>query len=439
MSSQPVSAHNETQSDGFFTRGLAEADPEIAGWIGKELDRQRDKIELIASENITSLAVLEATGSVLTNKYAEGYPGKRYYGGCEYVDEIETIAIERAKALFGSAFANVQPNSGSQMNQAVFLALLQPGDSFMGLDLAAGGHLTHGSPVNMSGKWFKPVPYTVRADDHRIDMDEVARIARENRPKLIIAGGTAYSREWDWAGFRAIADEIGATLMVDMSHISGLVAGGAHSSPVPHAHVTTTTTHKSLRGPRSGVILTNDEALAKKFNSAIFPGLQGGPLVHVIAAKAVCFADAMKPEFKQYASAVVENAKALAASLQEQGLDIVSGGTDNHLMLVDLRPKQAKGKHAEHALDRASITCNKNNIPFDTEKATLTSGLRLGSPAGTTRGFGPAEFRQIGVWIADVVEGLRKNGEAGDAQVEARVAREVTELCRRFPIYPTLS
>jgi glycine hydroxymethyltransferase len=438
MSSQPLSAHNDMHSDGFFTRGLAEADPEIAGWIGKELGRQRDKIELIASENITSLAVLEATGSVLTNKYAEGYPGKRYYGGCEYVDEIETIAIERAKKLFGCNFANVQPNSGSQMNQAVFLALLQPGDSFMGLDLAAGGHLTHGSPVNMSGKWFKPIPYTVRQEDCRIDMDEVARIARENRPKLIIAGGTAYSREWDWAGFRAIADEIGAVLMVDMSHISGLVAGGAHSSPIPHAHVTTSTTHKSLRGPRSGIILTNDEALAKKFNSAIFPGLQGGPLMHVIAAKAVCFADAMTPEFKQYAHAVVENAKVLAASLQEQGLDIVSGGTDNHSMLVDLRPKQAKGKHAEHALDRASITCNKNNIPFDTEKATLTSGLRLGSPAGTTRGFGPAEFRQIGVWIADVVEGLRKNGEAGDAQIEARVAREVTDLCGRFPIYPTL-
>jgi len=438
MSSQPLSASHDMHSDGFFTRGLTETDPEIAGWVAKELGRQRDKIELIASENITSLAVLEATGSILTNKYAEGYPGKRYYGGCEYVDEIETIAIERAKKLFGCNFANVQPNSGSQMNQAVFLALLQPGDSFMGLDLAAGGHLTHGSPVNMSGKWFKPIPYTVRQEDCRIDMDEVARIARENRPKLIIAGGTAYSREWDWARFRAIADEVGAILMVDMSHISGLVAGGAHSSPIPHAHVTTSTTHKSLRGPRSGIILTNDEALAKKFNSAIFPGLQGGPLVHVIAAKAVCFADAMTPEFKHYARAVVENAKVLAASLEEQGLDIVSGGTDNHSMLVDLRPKQAKGKHAEHALDRASITCNKNNIPFDTEKATLTSGLRLGSPAGTTRGFGPAEFRQIGVWIADVVEGLRKNGEAGDAQIEARVAREVTEMCRRFPIYPTL-
>jgi glycine hydroxymethyltransferase len=426
---------NAVTSFGFFSASLAEADPEIAGWIGKELGRQRDKIELIASENITSRAVLEATGSILTNKYAEGYPGKRYYGGCEYVDEIEKIAIERAKALFGCEFANVQPNSGSQMNQAVFLALLNPGDSFMGLDLAAGGHLTHGSPVNMSGKWFKPVPYTVRQDDMRIDMAEVARIARENKPKLIIAGGTAYPRSWDWAGFRAIADEVGALLLVDMSHISGLVAGGAHASPVPHAHVVTTTTHKSLRGPRSGVILTNDEAMAKKMNSAIFPGLQGGPLVHVIAAKAVCFADAMKPEFKIYAHAVVENAKVLAASLADQGLDIVSGGTDNHLMLVDLRPKQAKGKHAEHALDRASITCNKNNIPFDTEKAALTSGLRLGSPAGTTRGFGPDEFKQIGGWIAEVVEGLRKNGEAGDAQVEASVATRVEALCARFPIY----
>ncbi len=422
-------------SSGFFSAPLAQADPEIASWIGKELGRQQDKIELIASENITSRAVLEATGSILTNKYAEGYPGKRYYGGCEYVDEIEKIAIERAKALFGCNFANVQPNSGSQMNQAVFLALLQPGDSFMGLDLNAGGHLTHGSPVNMSGKWFKPVPYTVRQDDMRIDMDEVARIARENRPKLIVAGGTAYSREWDWAGFRAIADEIGAVLMVDMSHISGLVAGGAHESPVPHAHVVTTTTHKSLRGPRSGVILTNDEAMAKKMNSAVFPGLQGGPLVHVIAAKAVCFADAMTPEFKAYARAVVENAQALAASLKGLGLDIVSGGTDNHLMLVDLRPKQAKGKHAEEALDRASITCNKNNIPFDTEKPALTSGLRLGSPAGTTRGFGAAEFQAIGGWIAEVVEGLRKNGDAGDAQVEASVAARVEELCAQFPIY----
>ncbi len=433
-----IAAANDTLSDGFFSASLAEADPEIAGWIDKELGRQRDKIELIASENITSRAVLEAAGSILTNKYAEGYPGKRYYGGCEYVDEIETIAIERAKKLFGCNFANVQPNSGSQMNQAVFLALLQPGDSFMGLDLNAGGHLTHGHPMNMSGKWFTPIPYGVREDDQLIDMDAVAKTARETRPKLIVAGGTAYSRTWDWAAFRAIADEVGAVLMVDMSHISGLVAGGAHSSPIPHAHVVTSTTHKSLRGPRSGIILTNDEVLAKKFNSAVFPGLQGGPLMHIVAAKAVCFADAMKPSFKIYAQSVVENARALASSLQEQGLDIVSGGTDNHSMLVDLRPKQAKGKHAERALDRAGITCNKNNIPFDTEKAMLTSGIRLGSPAGTTRGFGVAEFRQIGRMIADVVEGLRKNGEAGDGQIEAKIAAEVSALCARFPIYEGL-
>ena len=437
MTSRPSDA-NPALADGFFTRGLAESDPEIAGWIGKELGRQRDKIELIASENVASRAVLEACGSILTNKYAEGYPGRRYYGGCEYVDEIETLAIERAKKLFGANFANVQPNSGSQMNQAVFLGLLQPGDSFMGLDLAAGGHLTHGSPVNMSGKWFKPVPYTVRRDDQIIDMDEVARIARENKPKLIICGGTAYSRFWDWARFREIADEVGAYLLADMSHISGLVAGGVHPSPVPHAHVTTTTTHKSLRGPRSGIILSNDETIAKKMNSAIFPGLQGGPLMHIIAGKAVAFGEAMKPGFKTYAQAIVDNAKALAASLQEQGLDIVSGGTDNHLMLVDLRPKQAKGKHAEHALDRASITCNKNNIPYDDEKPALTSGIRLGTPAGTTRGFGTEEFRQIGQMIAEVVDGLRKNGEAGDAQIEAHVRQRVEELCARFPVYEGL-
>jgi glycine hydroxymethyltransferase len=429
-------AANDIHPDGFFTRSLAETDPEIAGWIAKELGRQQDKIELIASENITSKAVLEATGSVLTNKYAEGYPGKRYYGGCEYVDEIETIAIERAKKLFGCNFANVQPNSGSQMNQAVFLAMLQPGDTFMGLDLAAGGHLTHGSPVNMSGKWFNPVSYGVNRDTHRIDLDEVARTAREHKPKLIIAGGTAYSRIWDWAAFRTIADEVGAILLVDMSHISGLVAGGVHPSPIPYADIVTSTTHKSLRGPRSGVMLSNDEAIAKKMNSAIFPGLQGGPLMHVVAAKAVCFAEAMKPEFKLYAKAVVDNAKALAESLKEQGLDIVSGGTDNHSMLVDLRPKEAKGKHAEHALDRASITCNKNAIPYDPEKPFVTSGLRLGSPAGTTRGFGVAEFRDIGRMIADVVEGLRKNGEAGDGQIEARVKEEAEALCARFPIYP---
>ena len=426
------------RSTGFFSATLAQSDPEIAKWIDKELGRQQDKIELIASENIVSKAVLEAQGSILTNKYAEGYPGKRYYGGCEYVDEIETLAIERAKALFGAQFANVQPNSGSQMNQAVFLALLQPGDAFMGLDLSAGGHLTHGSPVNMSGKWFKPVPYGVRPDDHRIDMDEVASIARANKPKLIICGGTAYSREWDWAGFRAIADEVGAYLLADMSHISGLVAGGAHSSPVPHAHVTTTTTHKSLRGPRSGIILSNDEAIAKKLNSAIFPGMQGGPLMHIIAAKAVAFAEAMTPEFKAYAHGVKANAAALAASLQAEGLGIVSGGTDNHLMLVDLRPYGAKGKFAEQALDRAAITCNKNKIPNDPEKPFVTSGIRLGTPAGTTRGFGVEEFTLIGKLIAEVVDGLRKNGEAGDAQVEASVQARVEELCARFPIYEGL-
>ena len=424
--------------DGFFTDSLAAADPEIADAIRLELGRQRDKIELIASENIVSRAVLEAQGTILTNKYAEGYPGRRYYGGCEYVDIVETLAIERAKQLFGANFANVQPNSGSQMNQAVFLALLQPGDTFMGLDLAAGGHLTHGSPVNMSGKWFHPVSYGVRRDDQLLDMNEIAAVAREHRPKLIIAGGTAYSRLWDFAAFRAIADEIGAYLMVDMAHFAGLVAGGMHPNPVPHAHVVTTTTHKSLRGPRGGMILSNDEAIAKKMNSAVFPGLQGGPLMHVIAAKAVALGEALRPEFKTYAKNIVENARALAESLKQEGLDIVSGGTDNHLLLVDLRPKQATGKAAEKALDRASITCNKNAIPYDPAKPFVTSGIRLGTPAGTTRGFGPAEFSEIGALIAEVVEGLRRNGEEGDAQVEASVARRVEALCARFPIYPEL-
>ncbi len=420
----------------FWHDSLEEADPEVAAIIGRELGRQRDRIELIASENIASPAVLEATGSVFTNKYAEGYPGRRYYGGCEYADQVETLAIERAKKLFGCEFANVQPNSGSQMNQAVFLALLTPGDTFMGLDLAAGGHLTHGSPVNMSGKWFNAVPYGVRREDQRLDMDEIRRIALENKPKLIIAGATAYPRHWDFAAFRAIADEVGAYLLADMSHFSGLVAGGAHPSPFPHAHVVTTTTHKSLRGPRSGVILTNDEELAKKFNSAVFPGMQGGPLVHVIAAKAVAFGEALRPEFKIYAQSVVENAKALAASLEESGLRIVSGGTDNHLMLVDLTPKDVTGKAAEKGLDRAYLTCNKNGIPFDTRSPFVTSGIRLGTPAGTTRGFGPAEFRKVGGLIAEVVEGMRKNGEEGDAQVEESVRRRVTELCEAFPVYP---
>ncbi len=424
------------ERSGFFTRSLAEADPQIAQSIADELGRQRDKIELIASENIVSKAVLEAQGSVLTNKYAEGYPGKRYYGGCEYVDVIESLAIERAKKLFGAGFANVQPNSGSQMNQAVFLALLNPGDTFMGLDLAAGGHLTHGSPVNMSGKWFKPVSYGVRRDDARLDMDEIANLARTHKPKLIIAGGTAYSRIWDFERFRAIADEVGAYLMVDMAHFAGLVAGGVHPNPVPHAHVVTSTTHKSLRGPRGGLILTNDEAMAKKINSAIFPGLQGGPLMHVIAAKAVAFAEALKPDFKSYAKNVVDNAKALAETLKGEGLDIVSGGTDNHLMLVDLRPKKANGKFTEKALDRAAITCNKNAIPYDPEKPFVTSGIRLGTPAGTTRGFGAAEFRQIGKLIAEVVDGLaNKNHEEGDPAVEASVRERVAVLCRNFPIY----
>ncbi len=423
----------------FFTRSLADADPEINAAITSELGRQRHEIELIASENIVSLAVLEAQGTILTNKYAEGYPGKRYYGGCEYVDVVEQLAIDRAKTLFGAQFANVQPNSGSQMNQAVFLALLQPGDTFMGLDLNSGGHLTHGSPVNMSGKWFNVVSYGVRQDDHMLDMDEIARLAEQHKPKLIIGGGTAYSRTWDWKRLREIADSVGAYFMVDMAHIAGLVAGGAHPSPLPHAHVVTTTTHKSLRGPRGGLILTNDEAIAKKINSAVFPGLQGGPLMHVIAAKAVALGEALQPEFKTYAHAVVANAKALAASLQEQGLDIVSGGTDNHLMLVDLRPKNATGKRAEAALGRANITCNKNGIPFDPEKPFVTSGIRLGTPAGTTRGFGQGEFREIGRLIVEVLDGLRSsNSDDGNADVEARVKEKVIALTDRFPIYPNL-
>ncbi|EFH12724.1 serine hydroxymethyltransferase [Pseudoroseomonas cervicalis] len=420
----------------FFSAPLAEADADIAALIGQELHRQQDGIELIASENIVSRAVLEAQGSILTNKYAEGLPGKRYYGGCEYVDEIETLAIERAKQLFGCGFANVQPHSGAQANQAVFFALLQPGDTFMGLDLAAGGHLTHGSPVNMSGKWFKVAPYTVDRESGRIDMEEVARIARESRPKLIVAGGSAYSRAWDFARFRAIADEVGAYFMVDMAHFAGLVAGGAHDSPFPHAHVVTTTTHKTLRGPRGGMILTNDEALAKKFNSAVFPGLQGGPLEHVIAAKAVAFGEALRPEFRAYAKAVVANARALAEELVAQGAGIVTGGTDNHLMLVDLRPLNLTGKAAEAALGRAHLTCNKNAIPFDPAKPFVTSGIRLGTPAGTTRGLGEEEFRQIGRLIGKVLTGLsRANDPDGNAAIEAEVGAEVQALCQRFPIY----
>ncbi len=421
---------------GFFTSSLAEVDADIFGTVQQELGRQQHEIELIASENIVSRAVLEAQGSIFTNKYAEGYPGKRYYGGCEFADIAETLAIERAKELFGCQFANVQPNSGSQMNQAVFLALLQPGDTFMGLDLNSGGHLTHGSPVNMSGKWFNVVSYGVREDDHLLDMAEVERLAQEHKPKLILAGGTAYSRIWDWKKFREIADSIGAYLMVDMAHIAGLVAGGVHPSPVPHAHVVTSTTHKSLRGPRGGLILSNDEAIAKKINSAVFPGLQGGPLMHVIAAKAVAFKEALQPEFKAYARAVAENAKALSGALKEHGLDIVSDGTDNHLMLVDLRPKNATGKVAEKALGRANITCNKNGIPFDPEKPFVTSGIRLGTPAATTRGFGVAEFREVAALITEVLDGLKAaNSEEGNAAVEAAVKAKVEALTARFPIY----
>lgn len=422
---------------GFFERSLAQADPEIFASITKELDRQRNQIELIASENIVSRAVLEAQGSVMTNKYAEGYPGKRYYNGCEFVDVAETLAIERAKKIFGCGFANVQPHSGAQANQAVFMAVLKPGDTFMGLDLAAGGHLTHGSPANQSGKWFNVVPYTVHHDDHLIDMDMVAKLAEQHKPKLIIAGGSAYPRFWDFARFREIADSIGALFMVDMAHFAGLVAGGVHPSPFPHAHIATTTTHKTLRGPRGGMVLTNDEALAKKINSAVFPGLQGGPLMHVIAGKAVAFGEALTPEFRSYAQAVVDNAKAMAAALKERGYDLVSGGTDNHLMLVDLRSKGLKGNICVESLERARITTNKNGVPFDPEKPMVTSGVRLGSPAGTTRGFGVAEFRQIGGLIADVLDGIAKQTN-DNSDVERAVAEKVVALCNRFPIYSQL-
>jgi glycine hydroxymethyltransferase len=421
--------------EGFFAASLAESDPEIADAIRRELRRQRDEIELIASENIVSRAVLEAQGSVLTNKYAEGAPGRRYYGGCQFVDIAETLAIERATRLFGCAFANVQPHSGASANAEAFMALMQPGDTFMGLNLAAGGHLTHGSPVNLSGRWFKVVPYGVRREDHQIDMDEVLQLAKQHRPKVIIAGGSAYPRILDFRRFREIADEVGAWLMVDMAHFAGLVAGGAHPSPFPHAHVVTTTTHKTLRGPRGGAILANDEELAKKLNSAVFPGMQGGPLMHVIAAKAVAFGEALRPSFRLYAKNVVENAKALAETLKSCGLDIISGGTDTHLMLVDLRRKRLTGKAAEAALGRAHITCNKNGIPFDPEKPTVTSGVRLGTPAGTTRGFGIAEFRQVGDLIAEVLDALARSGTEQDAQAEASARDKVKRLVGRFPIY----
>jgi glycine hydroxymethyltransferase len=419
----------------MFSASLAETDPELAEAIRLELGRQRDEIELIASENIVSKAVLEAQGSVLTNKYAEGLPGKRYYGGCQYVDIAERLAIERVTKLFGCKFANVQPHSGASANAAAFMALMQPGDTFLGLNLAAGGHLTHGSPVNMSGKWFKPVPYGVRRDDHRIDIDEVERLAKERRPKVIIAGGSAYPRIIDFRRFREIADEVGAYLLVDMAHFAGLVAGGAHPSPFPHAHVVTSTAHKTLRGPRSGFVLTDDEDLAKKLNSAVFPGLQGGPLMHVIAAKAVAFGEALRPAFRLYARNVVENAKALAETLKSKGFDIVSDGTDTHLMLVDLRPKRLTGKVAEAALGRAHITCNKNGIPFDPEKPFVTSGIRLGTPAGTTRGFGIAEFRQVGELIAEVLDVLSQKAAEEDSLVEGTVRERVKALVGRFPIY----
>jgi glycine hydroxymethyltransferase len=425
----------ELPAEGFFSSSLDDGDPEIAKAIDGELNRQRHEIELIASENIVSRAVLEAQGSVLTNKYAEGLPGKRYYGGCQYVDIAERLAIERATKLFDCSFANVQPHSGASANAEVFMALMQPGDTFMGLNLAAGGHLTHGSPVNLSGKWFKVVPYGVRRDDHMIDMAEVERLAKEHKPKVIIAGGSAYPRIIDFRRFREIADEVGAYLMVDMAHFAGLVAGGVHPSPLPHAHVVTTTTHKTLRGPRGGAILSNDEALAKKLNSAVFPGMQGGPLMHVIAAKAVAFGEALRPSFRLYAKSVVENAKALAETLKACGLDIVSGGTDTHLMLVDLRKKRLTGKVAEAALGRARITCNKNGIPFDPEKPTVTSGVRLGTPAGTTRGFGIAEFQQIGDMIAELLDALAHSGLEQDAAAEQRVAEKVKRLVSRFPIY----
>ncbi|HEX8125932.1 MAG TPA: serine hydroxymethyltransferase [Allosphingosinicella sp.] len=425
----------EVQHSGFFTGRLREADNAVAGAIAAELDRQQNQIELIASENIVSKAVLEAQGSVLTNKYAEGYPGRRYYQGCAPSDVVETLAIERAKRLFGCGFVNVQPHSGAQANGAVMLALTKPGDTILGMSLDAGGHLTHGARPALSGKWFNAVQYGVRREDDLIDFDQVEALAKEHRPRLIIAGGSAYPRHIDFARFRAIADEVGATFMVDMAHFAGLVAAGEHPSPFGHAHVVTTTTHKTLRGPRGGMVLTDDEAIAKKINSAVFPGLQGGPLMHVIAAKAVAFGEALQPEFKSYARAVIANARALAGRLKDRGADLVSGGTDTHLALVDLRPLGITGKDADEALERSSITCNKNGIPFDPLPPVKTSGIRVGSPAGTTRGFGVTEFRDIADMVADVLEGLRDNGEEGNAAVESEVKGRVRALCARFPIY----
>ena len=421
-------------SSGFFSESLAERDPELYQSIRGELGRLQGQVELIASENVVSKAVLEATGSVMTNKYAEGYPGRRYYGGCEYVDVAEELARERAKMLFDCAYVNVQPHAGAQANLGVYVALCQPGDTILGMSLAAGGHLTHGAKPNFSGKWMNAVQYGVRQDDHRIDFDEVEALAKEHKPKIIVAGGSAYPRIIDFARFRAIADEVGAYLMVDMAHFAGLVAGGVHPSPLPHAHVVTTTTHKTLRGPRGGMILSNDEDIGKKINSAIFPGTQGGPLMHAIAAKAVAFGEALRPEFRDYSARVVENAQTLAATLARQGLDIISGGTDTHLMLVDLRPKGLTGKEAEASLEAAGMTCNKNGIPFDPEKPTITSGIRLGSPASTTRGFGPEEFTQVGDMIVEVLDGLAA-GNGDNATIEAGVRKRVGELCARFPVY----
>jgi glycine hydroxymethyltransferase len=425
----------EARESGFFTKSLEDADPEIFAAIENEREREQNEIELIASENIVSRAVLEAAGTLLTNKYAEGYPGKRYYGGCQYVDVVEQLAIDRAKRLFNCAFANVQPHSGSQANQSVLLALIKPGDTILGMSLAAGGHLTHGAPPNLSGKWFNAVQYGVRPDDHRIDYDEVERLAHANKPRLIIAGGSAYPRVIDFGRFRAIADAVGAYFMVDMAHFAGLVAAGLHPSPLPHAHVVTTTTHKTLRGPRAGMVLSNDEEIGKKINSAVFPGLQGGPLMHIIAAKAVAFKEALSPAFKLYAQSVIDNAKALGETLVKGGVALVSAGTDTHVMLVDLRPKKLTGKAAEVALGRAHITCNKNGVPFDPEKPMVTSGIRLGSPAGTTRGFGIAEFQSIGNLIIEVLDGLAANGDAGNSAVEAKVKQRAIELCERYPIY----
>ena len=422
------------QTNSFFSASLATADPAIQSAVNEELYRQQSQIELIASENIVSRAVLEAQGTVLTNKYAEGYPGKRYYGGCEFVDKVETLAIDRLKQLFGAKFANVQPHSGAQANGAVMLAIAKPGDTILGMSLDAGGHLTHGARPALSGKWFNAVQYGVRREDSRLDYEQVEALANEHKPKVIIAGYSAYPRAVDFARFRQIADSVGATLMVDMAHFAGIVAAGRHQNPVEHAHIVTSTTHKTLRGPRGGVILTNDEDLIKKINSAVFPGLQGGPLMHVIAVKAVAFGEALQPEFKQYIDSVLANAKALGEVLVAGGVDLVTGGTDNHLVLVDLRPKGLKGNQVEHALERAGITCNKNGIPFDDEKPTITSGVRLGTPAGTTRGFGEAEFRLVGELILQVFEGLRNNPD-GDAEVEKRVRGKILALCQQFPIY----